>query len=328
MLETLAAFSAGVRTQLVEAGDGKTVYVCQSAGDGRDAVFVVRDGELPRATSLTAGAAAAALGLSGPNTRGEIEGLAPLPGGKLAFYFSGTAGREAASGVGVFDPRDGSIRVRAADGELARVAGFTGTISLLRGTLVRTGSRLILWLNGVAGSTFLSFDAERLAGTGDVVLTKPFARLTLDDTPLQLPAAAWLSAGGPETLCLTLPTLAKVYVIDRDGRAEPQGDYVGRPALTTPPVFQSGTEPTVFFADGEVPSDSAGVSFDALAGLPLPLLIRPGSPPHAREDFHGPPAFPTYALHFTALVPFGSDLVGYDFTSGKVMRVIAENAPR
>src|SRR2546421_6635643 len=75
----------------------------QETDRGDDTMFVIGEGEIPRATQLSAANVAALLGASGG--RGNIQGIAPGAGGEIYFHFSGSLGRKSLAAVGRYLPR-------------------------------------------------------------------------------------------------------------------------------------------------------------------------------------------------------------------------------
>src|SRR4029079_656295 len=63
------------------------VYWSQETDRGDDILFVMGDGDIPRATQLSVATVAAALGASGAT--GNLQGLGAGGGGDVYFYFSG-----------------------------------------------------------------------------------------------------------------------------------------------------------------------------------------------------------------------------------------------
>src|SRR5688500_18494710 len=87
------------------------VYWVQESDRRDDTLFVIGEGEIPRATQLSAATIAAAMGK--PAARGNIHGVASGPAGEIYFYFFGTLERQTLAAFGRYTPKNAGIQILA-----------------------------------------------------------------------------------------------------------------------------------------------------------------------------------------------------------------------
>src|SRR6266496_3162555 len=116
----------------------------QETDRGDDTMFVIGEGEIPRATQLSAGNIAAALGAS--EGRGNIQGIAAGPAGDIYFYFSGSQGRKTLAAVGQYLPRNAKIRILADTAAVASATATGRSLPLARGSVLSDHRFVWVWL--------------------------------------------------------------------------------------------------------------------------------------------------------------------------------------
>jgi hypothetical protein len=143
------------------------------------------DGGLPQPTRLTAAAILAALGQP-PSAKpavaaGSIQSLAVGPDKRVYFYFSGGSRKLLLAALGAFEPSSGQIEIVADAKRLEAVSGLTG-LEVARGSVVRSGDVLWLWLRSLGGYALLTYDTAKASGAE---LRRPFERVILStpDSP-------------------------------------------------------------------------------------------------------------------------------------------------
>jgi len=114
------------------------IFWVQESDRGDDTLFVIGEGDIPRATQLSADSIAALLGA--PGGRGNIQGIAAGPAGDIFFYFNAAQGRQTFSCIGQFTPKTAAIRILADTANLAAATGMGQSLPLARGSVVSGSS--------------------------------------------------------------------------------------------------------------------------------------------------------------------------------------------
>ncbi|MDB5322107.1 MAG: hypothetical protein JWN40_3738, partial [Phycisphaerales bacterium] len=131
------------RTHIAPSGNGQAFWV-QEAESGRETVFAISEGGLPVATKFANSTVLETLG--NPEARGSIQSLAVGADGKLYFYFSGGKKRQLIAAFGCYSPETGKTQILADTAALARDSRLGDSLALARGSIVRVGEVLWLWL--------------------------------------------------------------------------------------------------------------------------------------------------------------------------------------
>jgi hypothetical protein len=173
-ITSITPLPPGRRTHVAPDGQGRLFWVQEGErGAGNEVVFVMPDGMLPQATKLTTASILEALGQGAKGAWGSFQSLAVGPDGRLYFYFSGGKGKVSLAALGALDPKTTELHILADASKLDRAAEIGG-LPVARGTLVRSGDALWLWLRHTDGYALLSLDTARSAA-GE--LRKPFERV-------------------------------------------------------------------------------------------------------------------------------------------------------
>ena len=313
------------------------IYWVQETDRADDTLFVIGEGDIPRATQLSVANIAAAM--DAPGGRGNIQGLAAGPGGELYFFFSGTAGRRTLAGVGQFVPKTAQIRILADADALAAATGMGLSLPLARGSVVSDVRNVWVWVRHTDTSAIFRFDPRALPRGGPIRLMKQFDAVTFNGKPIALTREEYeLSAGPDGTLMLLDPVAGRLIKIRGDGTATLVRSLLGLPKDLSTPAFDRRGQMLLFAANAELIRRSAASDGDnavpATAPPPLPkfdatfpaMLIFDGETlvTHiGRDDVLAYPGFPVFGMRLRQLVPHPSDeaWISYDAGSGELLRV-------
>jgi hypothetical protein len=187
-VQPITPLTPGRRTHVAPDGYGRLFWVQESQGGaaGSEVVFSMIDGGLPQPTKLTNAAVSEAIeqaaGIDNSKGKspatGSIQSLTVGPDRRLYFYFSGGRGKVLLAGLGAFDPASGAVEILADAKRLEVVSGLAG-LELARGSVVRSGDLVWLWLRNLDGYAMLSLETARASGP---VLRRPFERVTSSTT--------------------------------------------------------------------------------------------------------------------------------------------------
>jgi hypothetical protein len=187
-VQALTPLQPGRRTHVAPDGYGRLFWVQESPEPARgdnEIVFSMTDGGLPQPTKLTSAAVLQAMGqaVTAPPAKagakpvaasGSIQSLAVGPDKRLYFYFSGGRGKVLLAALGAFDPPTGQIEIVADAKRLEGVSGLVG-LELARGSVVRSGDLLWVWLRSLGGYAMLTYDTAKASGPE---LRRPFERVS------------------------------------------------------------------------------------------------------------------------------------------------------
>jgi len=146
-------------THVAPTGSGLLFWVQEADGGGRETVFSMSDGGLPTATKFSNVDILEATGQAGGT--GSIQSLEVGPDGRLYYYFAGGKGRQMSAAFGYFAPETGRPVVLADAATLARESRLGDSLALARGTIVRSGNVIWLWLRHPDGYALLSVEFRR-----------------------------------------------------------------------------------------------------------------------------------------------------------------------
>src|SRR4051812_39998626 len=156
------------------------IYWVQETDRADDTMFVIGEGDIPRATQLSGGTIAAAMNASGG--RGNIQGIASGPGGEIYFYFTGGLGRRTIACVGQFTPKTSQLRILADTEALAAATGMGESLTLARGSVLGDGRNVWVWLRSELAAdawAVFHFDPRGIPPSGPVKLVKQFDAIKL-----------------------------------------------------------------------------------------------------------------------------------------------------
>ncbi|HYO08825.1 MAG TPA: hypothetical protein VER17_07610 [Tepidisphaeraceae bacterium] len=308
------------------------VYWTQEADRLDDTLFVIGEGAIPRATQLSAGNIAAAMGVSGG--RGNIQGIAAGPDGDIYFFFrGGAAARRSMAVLGRYSPKTAKIRVLADTDAIAAATGMGRSLPLARGTLLSDGRFIWAWIRHTDAWALFQIDPAKLAPDGPAALVKAFDAVKVAGKPLPLTRDEYeLWPGLDGTLFLLDPVGGHLLRIDAAGNATVARSLAGLPnALSTPAVDRRGQ--ILLFA-GNVPESQIikPTTEDDAAAPKLPEISYPAmlmfegnsfAAAAERDRIMAYPGFQVYAMRLKHLVPnpTAQEWISYDAGSGELLRL-------
>lgn len=309
---------------------GQTFWV-QESENARDVMFMIGEGEIPRATRLTTSNILAALDDEGDRTgagkgSGNVRDLAPAERGAF-FYFYGFKGSTPKACLGQYLPHSGRIRILADTIRLEEISGMGRSLQLARATLLVSGETVWLWLRHSDASVFLTFDARVLNPFGPVELRIPFKQAVSDERPLALTRSDGEISRGPDGSLLLMDfTAALLWRIERKGAATALLSLTGLPRQLSPPTLTADGRLLSFAAD----SDRIGTDLEILSRQNLPKIDYPALLEIVNSEIQFIPrdglrahaGLAVTALRLGRLVPQGlGTYVSYDASSGALMGV-------
>jgi hypothetical protein len=312
------------------------IYWVQEGDRADDTMFVIGEGDIPRATQLSVANIAAAMDASG--ARGNIHDIAAGPGGEIYFYFSGNAGRQSLACVGLFNPKTAQVRVLADADALATATGMGRSLPLARGTVISDSRNIWIWLRHTDDWAIFRVDPRGLPTSGPTRLARPFETVTLAGKPLALTRDEYQMSAAPGGMLFLLdPVAGQLLKITPSGAATVARSLVGLPVdLSTPAVDRTGRM-LLFAANDDLIKPQPGA--DAAAGsaspiqqtkidatFPAMLLFDDAEKRVAhigRDDMQAYPGFPVFGMRLRQLVPRPSEeaWISYDAGSGELLRV-------
>jgi hypothetical protein len=316
----------GRQTHVARAGDG-TLWWVQESDDGRDVAFALGADAVPRATGLTSARVLAAADVAANGSAGGASGtfhsIATDHAGRIWFYFAGGAGRRAVVCLGVFDPRDESIRVVMDEARLRKATGMGASLVLAHGTLAGPagGESLWLWVRHSDGSALFRVDAKSgdVSPPIDVVNTTAGAPLEMTGPGQAVGAAA---DGG---LLLRDAHDVELWRIDPSGHATLPHPLIGLPTALSAPAGDARGR--AYLVAGDAPLIPARSDAEAL--IPVPpirypalLIVEAGKLRGiGRQDLTLPAEVSAEEMRVQELIAETEEtLVGYDEQSGALLR--------
>jgi hypothetical protein len=323
----------GRRTHIAPTESGRAFWV-QEVESGRETVFAIGDGGLPVATKFTNQAVLDALGQ--PTAAGGITALAAARDGRLYFYFAGGKGKRTLAAFGVFSPGSPQPRILMDAAALARTTGMGDALALARGSLVRVGEVVWLWLRHEDGYALLSLDESRPGAVTRRPFTAVHGPLSGAATGAALPRLTSsrddLAAGLGNTLTYLDRRDGRLWRIDPLGEATVIADLGDLPRDLTPPALDESGQRLVLFAPQgrafvERPEDvemASALGKEASAAGAYPALI--GLDGERRQTlgpaaFVAPPQFNVRSLAVPRLVRDRGSWLAYEPQTGAVLRL-------
>ena len=312
------------------------VYWVQETDRGDDTMFVIGQGEIPRATQLSAGNIAAALGVA--NGRGNIHGIAAGPAGEIYFFFLGSSGRTVLAAFGQYVPRTAKIRIIADSPAIASATAMGRSLPLARGSVLSDQRYVWLWIRHTDSWSLFKLDPTKLPPAGPAPLPRAFDSVKLDNQQIDLTREQYdLSAGPDSNLFLLDAAKGRVLRIDPAGRASLVRSLTNFPSdISTPTVDRTGK--MLLFADARshpFPPSSA----DEAGANPPPPIAYPAMLMFDNEQMiaiESPqilayPGYPISGMRLRHMIPnpSQSEWVTYDVGSGELLRLkIREKIPQ
>jgi hypothetical protein len=313
------------------------IYWSQEIDRADDTMFVIGEGDIPRATQLSVANIAAAMNASGG--KGNIQDIATAAasGGEIFFFYNGVLGRRTLACFGVYSPRTAQIRVLADTDALAAATGKGRSLSLARGTIIADERNVWVWVRHSDAWAVFRVD-PRLPTSGPVQLNKQFDVLKLGEQQQQQPIELTrdeyqMSAAPGGALFLLDPVAGRLMKITASGEASVVRSLVGLPIdLSTPAIDKSG-QMLLFAANAELikprTADAAIKAqqlptFDATFPALLIFAAAGDKVTHiGRDDMQAYPGFPVFGMRLRQLVahPKNEAFISYDAGSGELLRV-------
>ena len=316
------------------------VYWVQETDRGDDAMFVIGEGGIPRATQLTVPNVAALLG-AGTAARGNIHGVAAASdaGGDIYFYFQGVEGRRTLACIGVFTPKTERVRVLADGDAVAAATGMGRSLPLARGSVVSDGRSVWMWLRHTDNWAVFRLDPARLPTSGPAQLARAFEQVRLGGQTIALTRDGMEIAPAPAgALFLVDVPGGRLLSIAQDGTATLVQPLAGLPVNLSTPTVDREQNLVLFAGSGRLigakaqQQDAAAAAAAATkvdASYPALLIFKPAKTVSiVRDHMQAYPGFPVFSMRLRQLVPHARDggWVSYDAGSGELLHLkVVEN---
>ncbi len=356
-VEVITPLPPGRLTHVAPDGMGQLFWVQETPDEGSTAaaaqvVFAMSDGGLPVATKVDAAAIAAALGRPGAagaggaggggekssgsgglrGLRGQIQAMTMGADRRVYFYYVGETRREILAALGSFAPGTPGVKIHAEAARLKELSGMGDSLALARGSVVRSGNMIWLWLRHQDGHALLSLDVKRPGAA----LRKSFERVSHDGAELRLTSDQEdLSGGGGEGELLYLERgSATIWKIDPVGHATSAAKVADLPAGMTAPVLDDKGRLAAIAPMGPAFNEkdaaaavSSGLTQPTTAPVPqypaLVLLEGDKRIVIGREAFDAPTSVNLADLRPSRLFVDRGSLVVYDGATGQLLRLRA-----
>jgi hypothetical protein len=306
-------------THVASTASGQIFWV-QEAQSGRETVFAMSEGGLPAATKFSNAAVLDALGQSAAG--GSIQSLVAASNGKLYFYFSGGKGRQLLAAFGCFVPDSGTTQILADTAALSRDSGMGDSLTLARGSVIRVGDVLWLWLRHEDGYALLSLDVTRV-GTAP---RRPFEQVYGAGQAVRPTSGREDLAGAGNLLIYLDRQTGRLWKIEPLGETTMLHDIADLPKAVTPPSVDERGRLVMFAPDSErfVEPAQDALGRPVVKGPDFPaLVILEGDKRTilARETLTAPARLNVRALAPPQLFRDRSGWLAYDPQSGELLRL-------
>jgi hypothetical protein len=144
------------RTHIAPTGNGQIFWVQEAETTGRETVFAISEGGLPSATRFSNASILEALGQG--DSAGNIQSMAAGADGKIYFYFLREKKKVLLAALGTFSPDSGKTQVIADSEALQRESQMGNALALARGSVMRVGNVMWLWLRHADAFALLSLE--------------------------------------------------------------------------------------------------------------------------------------------------------------------------
>jgi len=308
------------------------VYWVQETDRGDDAMFVIGEGGIPRATQLAAPNIAALLGAA-DGARGNIHGIAAAAdaGGDIYFYFVGVQGRRTLACIGAFTPKTEKVRILADTDAVAAATGMGRSLPLARGSVVSDGKIVWMWLRHTDNWAVFRLDPARVPASGAVQLPRAFENVRLEGRPIELTSEEMEISPAPGGALFLIDIAgARLARIAPDGEASIVRSLAGLPGVLSSPSVDANNNLVLFAGNGDIIGGKGQDPNAAAAGgkvessYPALLIFKPDQIVSiGRDHMHAYPGFPIFATRLRQLVPHPSEggWVSYDAGSGELLHV-------
>ena len=315
------------RTHVAPTGIGQLFWVQEAETAGRETVFAISDGGLPSATRFSNASVLEALGQA--DAAGSIQSMAAGPEGKLYFYFLGGKKKLLLAALGMFSPDTGKTQIIADTDALQRESQMGNALALARGTVVRVGNVMWLWLRHADGFALLSLEPG-------VVLRRRVDGVRVEGAKVRLSSAREdLAAGLGDWLIYIDRESGKLWKVTRIGEGSILANLSDLPKAMTAPSWDERGRMVMFAPEGlsfADPQDNAlgavAAAAAAAAGTsgatPLPAMVLFEGEKRIlldRDKFTAPASLNLRNLAIGELVRDRSSWLGYDPPTGELLRI-------
>jgi hypothetical protein len=299
------------------------IYFSQESPDGRDSVFLLDPGGVPKLTSLTTDSIQRLLGIDA-SARGNVQAIIGASDGAIYFFYAGGTRREAASAIGRYLISTDSMQIVADTARVSEVSQMGHAIALARGRFI-AGNPIRLMLRHPDDATLVTIELpQSLSATRPSVNDQvgPI-RLTSDSVDVTI------APGG--ALWVLDRAQGFLYFTDASGFAHPVMSLFGYPKLLSRPhVLPDGRVLIVFAAADPIRPplgviDPLQLESQAQNILFPAMMIRRDDQTTfiQRDDIRAPAGYPVYSLRIDELVPMNrrNHFVAFDHGSGQIVRL-------
>jgi hypothetical protein len=312
------------RTHVTSTGNGQIFWVQEADSAGRETVFAISEGGLPSATRFSNASILEALGQ--PDAAGNIQSMVAGADGKLYFYFLREKKKVLLAALGTFSPETGKTQVIADTEALARGSAMGNVLGLARGSVVRVGNVIWLWLRheikGQDAFALLSLEP----GVG---LRRRVDRVRVEGGAVQMTSAREdLAAGLGDWLIYLDRGTGKLWKVTRMGEGSMIVNLSDLPKEITAPSWDERGRMAMFAPEGlsfvEGQENALGVVAGASGGPQFPAMILFEGEKRVvldREKFSAPASLNVRNLAIGELVRDRSSWLGYDAPTGELLRV-------
>jgi hypothetical protein len=304
------------------------VYWVQEGDRRDDTLFVIGEGDIPRATQLSASTIAAQLNAT--SARGNIHGIASGPEGEIYFYFLGSVDRQTLAAFGRYFPKTAGIQILADTSAIANATGMGLSLALARAEVVSDSRIIWLLIRHTDAWAMFKIFPRNLPTAGPAALPRAFNSVKLGQRPVDLTREELEITPAPNGQLFVMdPVNGRVLRINQEGVAVHVRSLVGMPAsLSTPAV--DGKNQLLIFAAANQQIIAPSTIEDAAAAKPpevtYPAMLIFGEQ-HTitipRDAIIAYPGFPVFGLHLTDLIPHPREegWISYDRGSGELLRL-------
>jgi hypothetical protein len=307
------------RTHVAPTGNGQIFWVQEADTTGRETVFAISDGGLPSATRFSNASILEALRKS--DATGSIQSMAAGADGKLYFYFQGGKKKLLLAALGTFSPETGKTQIIADTEALQRESQMGNALALARGSVVRVGNVMWLWLRHPDGFALLSLEP----GVG---LRRRVDQVRVEGATLRLRSSQEdLAAGLGDWLIYLDRETGKLWKVTRMGEGSPIATLSDLPKATTAPSWDEQGRMIMFGPEGlsfVEPQDNARAIPGVSGGPQFPAMILFEGEKRIvleREKFTAPASLNSRNLAIGELVRDRSSWLGYDPPTGELLRI-------
>jgi hypothetical protein len=311
------------RTHVAPTGNGQIFWVQEAETTGRETVFAISDGGLPSATRFSNASILEALGQ--PDAGGNIQSMVAGADGKLYFYFLHEKKKVLLAALGTFAPETGKTQIIADTEALQRESQMGNALALARGSVVRVGNVIWLWLRheikGQDAFALLSLEP----GVG---LRRRVDRVRVEGAKVRLTSTQDdLAAGLGDWLIYLDRETGKLWKITRMGEGSLIANLSDLPRAITAPSWDERERMVMFAPDGSSfvePQDNALAVPGASVGPQFPAIVLFEGERRIvldREKFTAPASLSLRNLAIGELVRDRSRWLGYDPPTGELLRI-------